>query len=68
MPPLNMRNALIFNGVLVSAVSVLVLGLKGKQTRRERDEIEAKRAEDPGAVELSSRSGVEQSKEPSMLR
>ena len=58
-----MRNALIFHGVVVCVISVLVFGLKGKQTRRERDEIEARRAGDPTPVELSSRSGVEESKE-----
>lgn len=62
-PPLNMRNALIFNGTVICVVSVLIFGLKGKQTRRERDEIEARRAEGPTAVELSSYGGVEESKD-----
>lgn len=48
-PPLNMRNALIFHATIICVVSVLVFGLKGKQTRRERDEIEARRAENPPA-------------------
>ena len=40
-PPLNMRNALIFQDVLICAVSLLVFVLKGGQTRRERDEMDA---------------------------
>lgn len=63
-PPLNMRNALIFHGTLVCVASVLVFGLKGKQTRRERDEIEAKRGEGLANMELTSRSVLEESKEP----
>jgi len=62
-PPLNMRNALIFNGTFVCVVSALVIGLKGKQTRRERDEIESRRAGDTTTTETSSRGGVEESKE-----
>lgn len=59
-----MRNALIFHGTLVCVASVLVFGLRGKQTRRERDEIEAKRGEGPASnVELASRSVLEGSKE-----
>lgn len=44
-PPLNMRNALIFQAVIICVASLLVIGLKGKQNRRERDEMEAGRAE-----------------------
>jgi hypothetical protein len=64
-PPLNMHNALIFHGVIICAVSLLVIPLKGKQTRRERDEMEAAgRAElDPAIVELHTRHEVERSKE-----
>lgn len=58
-----MRNALVFHGTLICAVSVLTLGLKGEQTRRERDEIEAKRAGDPTPVEPPSRGVVEEPKE-----
>lgn len=58
-----MRNALIFNSTIICVVSVLVFGLKGKQTRRERDEIEAGRAGVQTAVGPSSRDGVEDSKE-----
>jgi hypothetical protein len=58
-----MRNALIFHGTIICVVSVLVVALKGKQNRRERDEIEARRAEDPNSVELSSLDKVEEIKE-----
>ena len=37
-PPLNMHRALIFEGAFALAVSATVLGLRGKQTRRELDE------------------------------
>lgn len=47
-----MHNALIFQAVIVCAVSLTVIGLKGKQNRRERDEIEAKRPE-PGQNSLA---------------
>ena len=43
-PPLNMRNALIFHAAIICVVSLLILALKGKQNRRERDEMEATRA------------------------
>ena len=64
-PPLNMRNALIFQGTMVCAVSVLVFGLKGRQSRRERDEVEAGGVElDQTVEELPNRyDGSEQSKE-----
>jgi MFS transporter, FLVCR family, MFS-domain-containing protein 7 len=62
-PPLNMRNALIFNSTIICVVSVLIFGLKGKQNRRERDEIEAGRARIPTAVESSLPSGAEEPKE-----
>ena len=64
-PPLNMRNALIFQGAMVCAVSVLVFGLKGRQSRRERDEAEAGGVElDQTVEELPNRyDGSEQSKE-----
>ena len=62
-PPLNMRKALIFHATIISVVSLLVFALKGKQTRRERDEMEAGRAElDQNVVELPTRDEVEQSK------
>ena len=38
-----MRKALIFQAIIICVVSVLVFALKGKQTRRERDEREAGR-------------------------
>ncbi|KAF8629891.1 hypothetical protein AX15_003247 [Amanita polypyramis BW_CC] len=37
-PPNNMRNALIFNGVLVSSAAVTVFPLRGKQERKRLDE------------------------------
>jgi len=50
-----MRNALIFRAVLIWVVSLLIVGLKGKQSRRERDGMEAGRAEqDQAMLELSS--------------
>ena len=50
-PPLNMHNALIFQGAIICTLSVPVFALKGSQTRRERDEMEAGRAElDPTSV------------------
>ena len=50
-PPINMYNALIFQASIICALSVPVLALKGTQTRRERDEMEAGRAElDPTSV------------------
>jgi len=60
-----MRNALIFRAVLVWVVSLLAIGLKGKQSRRERDEMEAGRAEqDQAVLELfSPRDPTEQSKD-----
>ena len=59
-PPLNMRNALIFNTAIVWAVAFLNLGLKGKQSRRERDEMEARDVEqDKPVLELSSREVTE---------
>jgi len=58
-----MRNALIFHATIISVVSLLVFALKGKQTRRERDEMEAGRTElEQNVVELSPRDEVEQSK------
>lgn len=62
-PPLNMRTALIFHGTIICVVSVLVFGLKGEQTRRDRDEIEARRAGDPSSVDPASPIVVEESKE-----
>jgi FLVCR family MFS transporter 7 len=59
-PPLNMRNALIFHGTIICVVSLLTFGLKGEQTRRERDEIEAKRGGDPTSPEPPSRTVVEE--------
>ena len=63
-PPLNMRKALIFHGVIICAVSLLVFALKGKQNRRERDEMEVGRAElDQTSMEVfTPRDGVEDSK------
>ena len=60
-----MRNALIFRAVLVWVVSFLNIGLKGKQSRRERDEMEAGCAErDQAVLELSSpRDATEQPKD-----
>lgn len=61
-PPLNMRKALIFHGSIICVVSVLIFVLQGKQTRRERDETEARRAEEvPDVAELpsGSRNGAE---------
>ena len=57
-----MRNALILNGTIICVVSVPIFLLKGKQTRRERDEIEARRTVDPTVAGLSSRMVVEESK------
>lgn len=37
-PPLNMRRALIFNGAFISAASIFVFLLKGKQVRKALDE------------------------------
>ncbi|KAI9442617.1 MFS general substrate transporter [Lactarius indigo] len=37
-PPLNMHRAIVFNGIVVFAVSLLVFFLRGRQTRRELDE------------------------------
>lgn len=63
-PPLNMRNALIFHATVICVVSVLVFALKGRQTRRERDEVEAERTGlEQTVVEQSAPSGgVEQLK------
>jgi FLVCR family MFS transporter 7 len=36
-PPLNMRRALIFQGVIILAVCLSVFGVRGEQTRRRRD-------------------------------
>ena len=61
-PSLNMRKALVFHGGIICVVSVLIFGLKGKQTRRERDETEARRAEEgPDVAELppGSHNGAE---------
>jgi hypothetical protein len=60
-----MRNALIFHAVIICATSVLVFALKGKQTRRERDEKEARLAESDQTVVRTPtrRDGVDQSKE-----
>jgi len=60
-----MRNAFIFRAVLVWVVSLLNIGLKGKQSRRERDEMEAECAEqDQAVLELSSpRDATEQPKD-----
>jgi len=59
-PPLNMRNGLIFHATLICVVSVLIFGLRGKQSRRERDEMEAGRTEpDQSVVDIP-----EDSKEP----
>jgi len=38
-----MRNALTFHAAIICVVSLLILALKGKQNRRERDEMEATR-------------------------
>ena len=58
-----MRNALIFHSTIISVVSLLVFALEGKQTRRERDEMEAGRTElDQNIVGLSTHDEVEQSK------
>ena len=64
-PPLNMRNALIFQSSIICVVSLSVIGLKGKQSRRERDEMEAERAgQGKTDLELSSPGdGVEPSKD-----
>ncbi|KAN0135398.1 MFS general substrate transporter [Lactarius tabidus] len=37
-PPLNMHRAIVFNGILVFAISLLVFFLRGRQVRRELDE------------------------------
>ena len=37
-PPLNMRRALIFNGVIVATISSLVFFIQGRQARKELDE------------------------------
>jgi len=37
-PPLNMHRAIIFNAILVFTISLFVVFLRGKQTRRELDE------------------------------
>jgi len=60
-----MHKALIFHAVMVCALSLPVIGFKGKQNRRERDEIEAKRAEEVQTdLEPSSpRDGTEASKD-----
>ena len=60
-----MRNAFIFQATIICVVSLLVFGLKGKQSRRERDEMEAGCTKlDPNVVEVSSSHGrVGQSKE-----
>ena len=63
-----MHKALVFHGAIICVVSVLIFGLEGKQTRRERDEIEARRAEEgPNVAGLPSGShngvGSEESKE-----
>ncbi len=42
-PPLNMRNALIFNASFIAATACLVVFFTGKQTRRQMDEEMAKR-------------------------
>ena len=55
-----MRNALVFNAAIVWAVTLLNIGLKGKQNRRERDEMEARHMEqDQPVLELSSRGVTE---------
>jgi MFS transporter, FLVCR family, MFS-domain-containing protein 7 len=36
-PPLNMKKALIFQGVIILTVCLSVFGLRGEQTRRKRD-------------------------------
>jgi MFS transporter, FLVCR family, MFS-domain-containing protein 7 len=41
-PPFNMHRALIFEGAFTLAVSATMVGLRGKQARRERDEQEIK--------------------------
>lgn len=60
-----MRNALIFQAVIICVASLPIIGLKGSQIRRERDEMEAGRAEpDQIVVEVTSpQDGVEQPKE-----
>ena len=59
-----MRNALIFHAILICVISLPVIGLNGKQNRRERDEMEANRVEEvQTVVEPSSpRDGTEESK------
>jgi FLVCR family MFS transporter 7 len=37
-PPLNMRRALIFNGVFVMSCSALIFLVQGRQARKELDE------------------------------
>lgn len=64
-PPLNMHKALVFQAAIVGVVSVTVIGLKGEQNRRVRDEMEAKGME-PGQTSLGSpslRDGSEEKKE-----
>jgi FLVCR family MFS transporter 7 len=41
-PPLNMKRALIFQGVLALMITLLAFGIRGTQTRRVKDEAEAK--------------------------
>ncbi|TCD60820.1 hypothetical protein EIP91_009489 [Steccherinum ochraceum] len=44
-PPLNMHRALIFQGAFICGSVVLVVFLKGRQARREMDEMKAKEGE-----------------------
>ena len=66
-PPFNMHNALIFHGAIICALSLPVLALKGRQTRRERDEMETGHPEldptgvVPPAILLQNAKGVAQS-------
>ena len=61
-----MHNALIFQGAIICALSLPILALKGRQTRRERDEMEASHPEldQTGVVQPEVRHDVaEQPKE-----
>jgi hypothetical protein len=47
-PPLSMHAAIVFQSVLVCASCFLVLGLRGKQVRRQLDEARARAGADAG--------------------
>ena len=49
-PPLNMRRALIFNGVIIISTASLVFFIRGKQVRKELDEQMLQEPLSPGAA------------------